>query len=152
MYLLHDNWEYQVNCCSSVGSKDSPFPFFEIRDSLGNVEFAPIFPIEKYRLNVDAHEWTRNSGSRRVVATPRILWMNRVRANWPISGGALPTVAKSCWNTRAFLNYSAKPCDTPTAVIITEPWRACSPPRLHEGLGQGATVTTCLTLPAEISR
>jgi len=49
--------------------------------------------------------------------------MNRVRANRPISGGPMPTVAKSCSNTRAFLNYLAKPLSVraPTAVIITEP-------------------------------
>jgi len=75
-----------------------------------------------------------------------VLWMNRVRANRPISGRPLPTVAKLCSNTRMFLNYLGKPLSVraPTAVIITEPWRASSPPLFHEGLGQGVTITTRL--------
>lgn len=75
-----------------------------------------------------------------------VLWMNRVRANRPISGRPLPTVAKLCSNTRTFLNYLAKALSVraPTAVIITEPWRASSPPLFHEGLGQGVTITTRL--------
>lgn len=77
-----------------------------------------------------------------------VLWMNRVCANRPISGRLLPTVAKLCSNTRTFLNYLAKPLSVhaPTAVIITEPWRASSPLLFHEGLGQGVTITTQLML------
>lgn len=52
------------------------------------------------------------SGETKTKARARILWMNRVRANWPISKAPARTVAKTWSNTRTFLNYSANARDT----------------------------------------
>lgn len=74
-----------------------------------------------------------------------VLWMNRVRANRPISGGLLPTVAKSCSNTRTFLNYLAEAVPGAARTYRRDYYRAVTCQRSpHEGLGQGVTITTRL--------